>query len=442
MADRNLNDPNDPQLQADDERPTWDVSDQTEPDEQPDLIDPTPQESDARPDESEPTFPEATDDPTLSEAPAEDLTIEPTVEESTIDPHAYPSDGLPVDEGASVLRDDREIPRDVLERRQLPDDGYERRREVPVSTMQSSEPVESDVAPEDSDHIEIDYSKWQEDDAPAQEPPISDDAPATDDSLGTTDAAVGAGALGAGAAGAAGAAATMDDDLETTKVRRQSLLNPEEQPPTDGEATSSWHPREAAQSQDDAEISLFDDATVVPEVPSRVGARVWSFFLTLIGLPAAWYLITDAAARLTLADGNPVATGMINPAALLELGGGAVVAIILILLTIRSSLGALIFGFLAAVAGGFFLAVPQRTADFMEPAYNWLTAFNDFGGNVAHHIQWTGYTGAMLIAGLMFFVFGLAAIFARRDGRREQDIRAQIERMAPGTLKKGRRKKA
>ena len=194
---------------------------------------------------------------------------------------------------------------------------------------------------------------------------------------------------------------------------------------------------ETAQQTDDVESSLFDDATI--RMPSRTRVVILPH---AIGLPAAWYLITDAAARLTLAEGNPLATGNLNPAALAELGAGAVVAIIVIMLTIRSSLGALIFGFLTMVAGGFFLAVPTLTADFMEPAYNWLTAFNDFGGNVAHHIQWTGYTGAMLVSGLMLFVIGLTSIFARRDGRREQDIRTQIERLAPGTLKKGRRKKA
>ena len=41
------------------------------------------------------------------------------------------------------------------------------------------------------------------------------------------------------------------------------------------------------------------------------------------------------------------------------------------------------------VAGGFFLAV-QLNGRFHGARANWLTAFNDFGGNVAT-IQWTGY---------------------------------------------------
>lgn len=372
--------------------------------------------------------------PTEDPAPVEEPVAEEPVQEQrdyTAIPHR-------------VSMNDQEIPRDVLERRQSPEDDYERMRELPpeMQAQPADEPVEPAA---EATEEEIDYSQWQEDADPETYPETSrtreeihvDDArPAP---LGDAGAAVGAGAV---AGGVAGAAVTDDDDLETTKVRRQSLLNPPEEPQTDAEATSSWHPRETPQDETDVESSLFDDATVVPEVPSRVGARVWSFFLTLVGVPAAWYLITDAAARLTLAEGNPLATGSINPAALAELGAGVIVAIIVIMLTIRSSLGALIFGFLAMVAGGFFLFVPTMTANFMEPAYNWMIAFNDFGSNVAHHIQWTGYTGAMFVSGLMLFIIGLTSIFARRDGRREQDIRAQIERLAPGTLKKGRKKKA
>ena len=315
-----------------------------------------------------------------------------------------------------VATSGNDIPRDVLERRQTPGDEYERMREVPtipaVTPESATDPVVEPVT------------------EPGEEP-----APEATVPPAQPDSALAAVAVGAGA-GAAVAAASADaeDDVEATKVRRKSLLRPEVAETEEPESSSSWIPREPVELSDTQ--SIFEEATVVPEVPSRVGARVWSFFLTLIGVPTAWYLLTDAAARLTLAQGNPVATGMINPAALIELGVGVIVAIIVIMLTIRSSLGALIFGVLAMVGGIFFLAAPAGTADFMEPTYNWLTAFNTFGGNVAHHIQWTGYTGVMAASGLILFVIGLTSIFARRDGHREQEIRTQIEQLAPGTLKK------
>lgn len=315
-----------------------------------------------------------------------------------------------------VAASGNDIPRDVLERRQSPGDEYERMREVPAIP---------EVTPEAAaDSVVEPVTEPGEEPAPeATAPPAQPDS-----ALATAVAGAGAGAA------VAAASADAEDDIEATKVRRKSLLRPEVAETEEPESSSSWIPREPVELSDTQ--SIFEEATVVPEVPSRVGARVWSFFLTLIGVPTAWYLLTDAAARLTLAQGNPVATGMINPAALIELGVGVIVAIIVIMLTIRSSLGALIFGVLAMVGGIFFLAAPAGTADFMEPTYNWLTAFNTFGGNVAHHIQWTGYTGVMAASGLILFIIGLTSIFARRDGRREQEIRTQIEQLAPGTLKK------
>lgn len=569
MADRNVNDPNDPQNDAA-ERATWDLGDQVErTDERTNLIDPDPQAEQFGGDESDPTlsdagvdtqaladddlridegaatfgsddtqdiiggpddfqesdqaaeFPEPArfereiDEPVAGHAPESAVSPEP-------EPAAYPEPepvvspepveepepvAAPVEEPeplvepaetskyepaevadeprtrtgiphvAAAGEGDQEIPRDVLERRLGNDDDYERRRDIDLSKL-NPEPekpavptsyegdgddlsntndfdtdddldnakresdTEAATYSADDEEIEIDYSKYQEDDDP--------EVKYTREEIRAEDARPGAPAdpalAAAAGAGVAAAASDDDDDLESTKVRRQSLLardtrNEDETTTQPAEATAAWRPRESAPTEAEIDASIFDEATVVPEVPSRVGARIWSFFLTLLGFPVAWYLITDAAARLTLAEGNTMSTGIINPLALGELGAGAIVAIILILLTIRSSLGAIIFGFLFMVAGGFFLAVPTMTAEFMDPAYKWLIAFNDFGGNVAHHIQWTGYTGTLAVAGLMLFVIGLTSMFARRDGRREQDIKAQIERMAPGTLKKGRRKK-
>lgn len=320
------------------------------------------------------------------------------------------SDATPIPHSA----DGGEIPRDVLERRTMPDEIHERRREfsMPESTPEPEPAPEPVPVPEpEPAPANIDDSGFPAAPAVTTTAPVAPVAPSLD-----------------------------DDDLEATKVRRKSLLNPEvEQDPAKEEATSSWIPREDPEAEDAA--SIFEEATVIPEVPSRVGARAWSFFLTLIGVLAAWYLLTDAAARMTLASGNVVATGVINPAAMIEFASGVVVAIIVLLLNIRSSLGSLIFGFLAAAAGMFFIAAPQITTDFIAPAIDWLTAFNAFGANVAHHILWTGYTGAMAASGFILFVIGLTAVFARRDGRREEEIRQQIEQLAPGTLKKGKHKK-
>ena len=480
MADRNFDDPNETDEA---QRPTWDLGGQVEDEAQPpDLIDPASEPAPSDPLEADSTLDAGNEDLTIDEGAAvfgddqpEDIvgsagdevledveaktTVAPVVPRdadtesetaapaepvATHQPDPVPApepvaapeptpapEPAPAWEGQTetslpkatdtansiphVAASGNDIPRDVLERRQTPEDEYERMREVPAFP---------DVEPEAVAD-------------PAGEPagaPVAEQAsePAAPIAQPDTELAAGLGAAAGVAAVTAGADA--EDDIEATKVRRKSLLRPEVTETEEPEATSSWIPREPVELNDTQ--SIFEEATVVPEVPSRVGARVWSFFLTLIGVPAAWYLLTDSAARLTLAQDNPVATGVINPAALIELGAGVIVAILVVMVTIRSSLGALIFGILAMAGGIFFLAAPAVTADFMEPAYNWLTAFNAFGGNVAHHIQWTGYTGVMAVSGLILFIIGLTSIFARRDGRREQEIRTQIEQLAPGTLKK------
>lgn len=307
---------------------------------------------------------------------------------------------------------EQDIPHDVLERREQPEKDYQPRRDFDLSRLDPQAATDRDATPVD---------------------PLDP----RDENPGETVVAT---TVGAGLAGAPGAVASIDDDdVESTKIRRQSLLNREEEVEA-AEATAAWRPRESP-TEREMDSAILDEATVVPELPSHAAPRIWSFFLSLLAIPIAWYLLSDAAARLTLATGNPMDTGVINPAALIELGGGLIVAIIVIALAARSSLGAIVFGFITAVGGVFFLAVPTLTEQQLEPVKNWLISWNDFGSNVAHHLMWTGYTGTIFMAGLLLFVIGITSKSARRAGRKEEEIRTQIERMAPGTLKKkGRRK--
>lgn len=232
------------------------------------------------------------------------------------------------------------------------------------------------------------------------------------------------------------------ESLETTSVQRQSLLSPEVEEETvvaPATTTTAWKPVESPQQPSDN--ALFEESSVVPDLPSRGSARLWSFILTLLLIPVAWYLLSDAAARLTLAEGNAFETGVINPAALLELGGGVVIVIIILAYLVRSSLGALLWGLVLAGFGATFLAIPAMVKDFLRPIQEWLSNWNAFGGNVAHHIEVTGFTGILFTSGVLLFSVGLIAILARRDGRRDEQIRAQIERLAPGTFSRRRKRR-
>lgn len=301
-------------------------------------------------------------------------------ERAEVEPATYP---LLADEGEAVS--DPDAPRDVLARRDLPAEPTER-REYDLSRL-NPEPVDPQPP------LDRERSVWDE------------------------------------------------PEDEATTVQRQSLLSPDPVDETVVAApatTTSWQPVEEKPHTTDH--ALFEESSVVPDVPSRASARMWSFLLTLLLVPAAWYLLSDAAARLTLADGNAFETGVINPAALLEMAGGLVLVIVILAYLVRSSLGALIWGFVLTAVGATFLAVPTMVKDYLAPAQEWLHNWNAFGGNVAHHIEATGFTGILLISGVVLFALGSVAILARRDGRREAEIRAQIERLAPGTFS-GRRKR-
>lgn len=305
--------------------------------------------------------------------------------------------------------DSADAPDDVLANRQGPDRNYQPRRDYDLSRLRTDETA-AEATPQ---------AHWDYQDAATNQPAA--DAPAQ--TSGT---------------GLAAAGALLEDDLESTSIRRQSLLHqPQEDEPAANNA--SWRPRQDDVTANEVESSLFADSTVIPEVPSRTGARLWSLLLTLVLAPVTWYLLTDAAARLTLARNNPWDTGVVNIAALGELAAGVVALIVVVAMLARSSLGALVWGFVIAVGGGVFLAVPKLTATYLEPAQQWLRSWNSFGQNVAHHLEWTGSTGAICVAGLTLFTFGIVAILARRDGKREYQIRDQIERMAPGTISGKRR---
>ena len=231
-----------------------------------------------------------------------------------------------------------------------------------------------------------------------------------------------------------------ESDTTQTFVRRRSLVTPTSPAPVE-EAETAWRPRaESAAAPEPPRPSttpstlddaIFEGTTVVPEVPRRTAAHVWGLILTLILTPLAWYLLADAGARMTLATDSPMTTGAVNMAAVLELLGGLLVGALLILLAIRSSLGAQVVGALIAVVGAPWVAAPGWTADLVLPFMEKLVGWNTLGGNIAHHLQASGYSGRLLVLGLALLLVGFLSHRVRRVGRAEEATRAQVERVNP-----------
>ena len=227
----------------------------------------------------------------------------------------------------------------------------------------------------------------------------------------------------------------QEDELESTTIRRRAFVAPQEESPVTGAA---WKPREDAaersvpqdtpESLDDV---LFEGASIVPEMPSRTGAHLFSFILGILALPITWYLVADAGARMTLPEGNPAATGVINWLAITELAIAFVAIIALFEAFKRSSLGAWIAGLCFLAAGIPWVFAPAFTSAHTVSLLHFLQNAGSFGSNLAHHLQASGYSGRLLILGIVLMGVASLSHSARRRGRAEEAMREQVERVNP-----------
>lgn len=226
-----------------------------------------------------------------------------------------------------------------------------------------------------------------------------------------------------------------EDEVESTQVRRRAFIAPAAESAT---TEASWKPREDSgertvpqetpESLDDA---LFEGATVVPEMPSRAAAHWSSLALGIFVLPITWYLIADAGARMTLPEGNPAATGVINWLAITEVAIAFVAVIALFEAFKRSSLGAWIGGLCFFAAGLPWVFAPGFTSAHTVSTLHFLQNSGALGANLAHHLQASGYSGRLLFLGLALLGIASLSHSVRRRGRNEEAMREQVERVNP-----------
>lgn len=160
------------------------------------------------------------------------------------------------------------------------------------------------------------------------------------------------------------------------------------------------------------------EITEIPEAPKkRIGAHFGSFFATLLLVPVAWYLLSDAGARLFLVEDNPWATQQTDIFPVLELVGGLVVAAIIWILARTSSLGAQIWGAILAIAGLGAIILPQYGVELISQLDNAIGDYNPFTGNVVHHLNQDLGSGRIAIFGALLLLTGLVAHQARKRGQ-------------------------
>lgn len=200
---------------------------------------------------------------------------------------------------------------------------------------------------------------------------------------------------------------TVVDNTDAAVVTAPALVAPAD--------TQTW-------SHDPGEI------TEIPEAPKkRIGAHFASFFLTLLLVPVAWYLLSDASTRLFLVENNPWATQQADVFPILELVGGIVVVGILWLLAHTSSLGAQLWGAILTIAGLAAIIVPKYGVELISRLNNAIGDYNPFTGNVVHHLNQDLGSGRVAVFGALLLLTGLVAHQARKRGQERGDAIARRE---------------
>src|SRR5690625_232969 len=164
------------------------------------------------------------------------------------------------------------------------------------------------------------------------------------------------------------------------------------------------------------EFHELDDAPA-----SRAAAHWWTVLISLVFTPVAWYLLSDAGARLVRAV---ALDNHISVATYIELGAGLVALFIFLLAARWSSVGSIIVGSIALAAAVAFLIFPVEGAQILHDSTRYFGRLGQFGINAVEHLRSTFHSGAMAAYGVVLIMVGVVSHGARRQGRREE--RAKI----------------
>lgn len=160
------------------------------------------------------------------------------------------------------------------------------------------------------------------------------------------------------------------------------------------------------------------------EPARRTAAHWWGVLIAFTLTPIAWFLLFDGSARIywsMLAD-----PANVNPAGYLSLGFGLATLAILLLAARKSSVGSIIVGSLAALAGLAFVAVPVQTLEFLSRYADRIESLGGFGRNLYAYTVESGMRSYFLIGGVILIFVGVVSHAARRQGRREERARLAL----------------
>ena len=208
----------------------------------------------------------------------------------------------------------------------------------------------------------------------------------------------------------AGPAATEEPSAEPTAQAAEPAT--EEPSAVDEPETTTMAPPPPPEEEPDP-FADFDDGPT-----SRAAAHWWGILIAVVFGPVTWYLIADGGERVSYALSQNL--DAINVLGLVELAGGLVTLIILLLAARWSSVGSIIIGSIGALIGAAFVAVPGIVDDFLSSQSVIFDRLGQFGTNVFDHLVADGHSGRLLAYGIAFIFIGVVSHGARRQGRREE----------------------
>lgn len=228
------------------------------------------------------------------------------------------------------------------------------------------------------------------------------------------------------------------EDLETTVVRRKSLLGTEpDSTSRTGEARSDtamentetpdpqWQPRQTQLlgNEDEKlnESTMLAGATIKPAKISRAAAHAWSLLISLIGVPLAWAFLRHAQGLLYGSNDSTWDTGKYSVEGLIFLILGLVTVIVIGSFVRLSSLGMFVSGIGLTILGGAFVVLPMTMKDAVGTSLQGMQDSPVMALKVLGYlIESAGASGQCFVIGVVLIMIGVVGHTARRKGRVDQ----------------------
>lgn len=223
-----------------------------------------------------------------------------------------------------------------------------------------------------------------------------------------------------------------DNELETTVVRRKSLLGREttetiapSNPPSEVAKEPQWQPRPAELlGTDDPklnEATVLAGASIKPAKISRAGAHFASLLTCVFALPFAWAFLKHANGLLYGAEHSTWQTGHYSVEGLCYLVLGLALIVGIGLVVRLSSLGSFVAGGLLTAAGFSFVVAPVFMSNFLDPTLTWLSESSIIAfRNLSYFLESSAFSGEFLAIGVALLMIGVVGHTARRRGRTDQ----------------------